>query len=111
MELPLACNEREFTIKEMIGKKAVSIDDIHIGEIIKIIDQSDSSKDDPNKICDIENDLFQIVVIINPEIFPALNEPTEILFSSQTLEKVVPDGIKLKLSKDMINTTIESSLK
>ena len=54
VELPLACNEREFTIKEMIGKKAVSIDDIHIGEIIKIIDQSDSSKDDPNKICDIE---------------------------------------------------------
>jgi len=107
----LASDEREFTITEMIGKKAMSSDNIPIGQITKIIDQSDNDKDNTNRICDIENDLFQIVVALSPDIFNALNESTEILFSSQTLEKVVPEGIKLKLSKDAINSTIEASLK
>ncbi|NHJ04079.1 MAG: hypothetical protein EAX90_04605 [Candidatus Heimdallarchaeota archaeon] len=107
----MSCDEREFTITEMIGKKAMSSDNIPIGQITKIIDQSDNDKDKTDKICDIENDLFQIVVALSPDIFNALNESTEILFSSQTLEKVVPEGIKLKLSKDTINSTIEASLK
>ncbi|NHJ87584.1 MAG: hypothetical protein FK734_19135 [Asgard group archaeon] len=98
----MACNEGEFTIAEMIGKNAVSADEIPVGEITKIIDQPDGSNDDPNKICDIKTDLFQIVVKLSPEVFPVLNEPTEILFSSQTLEKVVSSGIQLKLTKDMI---------
>jgi hypothetical protein len=109
--LSLACDENIFTIVEMIGKKAVSGDNIAIGKITKIIDQSDSDKDDTSRICDIREDLFQVVVELDPTIFQALNEPTEILFSSQTLEKVVDEGIQLKLTKDIINSTIESSLK
>ena len=106
----MACEETEFKIAEMIGKSVFSNDDIIIGKITKIIDQSDSDKDDPNKICDIEKDLFQVVTELSPDVFPALKEPTEILFSSQTLDSVVADGIKLKLTKDNINATIESSL-
>jgi len=106
----LACDENVFTISEMIGKKAVSSDNIVIGKITKIIDQSDSDKDDTNRLCDIREDLFQIVVELDHAIFSALNEPTEILFSSQTLEKVVEEGIQLKLTKDIINSTIESSM-
>lgn len=102
--------EREFTIAEMIGKSAVSSDEIPIGKIAKIIDQSDSSSDDPNKLCDIQNDLFQVVVELDPNQFSALNEPTEILFSSQTLEKVVEQGIQLKLPKSFIDNQIQSSL-
>ena len=94
----------------MIGKKAVSGDNVAIGKITKIIDQSDSEKDDTTKICDIREDLFQVVVELDPEIFKTLNEPTEILFSSQTLEKVVEEGIQLKLTKEIINKTIESSI-
>jgi len=106
----LACDENIFTISEMIGKKAVSGDNIAIGKITKIIDQADSEKDDTTKICDIREDLFQVVVELDPAIFSALKEPTEILFSSQTLEKVVEDGIQLKLTKEIINNTLESSL-
>ncbi|NHJ31826.1 MAG: hypothetical protein FK732_03090 [Asgard group archaeon] len=106
----MACDENVFTISEMIGKKAISGDNVTIGKITKIIDQSDSDQDDTSKICDIREDLFQIVVELNPTIFNALNEPTEILFSSQTLEKVVEEGIQLKLTKDKINNTIESSM-
>ena len=106
----MACDENVFTISEMIGKKAVSGDNIVIGKITKIIDQSDSDKDDTTRICDIREDLFQIVVELDPAIFQALNELTEILFSSQTLEKVVEDGIQLKLTKDIINSTLESSM-
>lgn len=106
----MACDENVFTISEMIGKKAVSGDNVAIGKITKIIDQSDSEKDDTTKICDIREDLFQVVVELDPEIFKTLNEPTEILFSSQTLEKVVEEGIQLKLTKEIINKTIESSI-
>ena len=106
----MACDENVFTITKMIGKKAVSGDNIVIGKITKIIDQSDSDKDDTTKICDIREDLFQIVVELDPAIFQSLNEPIEILFSSQTLEKVVEDGIQLKLTKDIINSTLESSM-
>ncbi len=108
--LSLACDENVFIISEMIGKKAVSGDNLEIGKITKIIDQSDSDKDDTSKICDIREDLFQIVVELDPAIFNALTEPIEILFSSQTLEKVVENGIQLKLTKDIINKTIESSM-
>ena len=103
--------EREFTIAEMIGKQAVSSDGIPLGKITKIIDQSDSNADDPNKLCDIENDLFQIVVELNPDQFNVLNEATEILFSSQTLEKVVEQGIQLKLLKNFIDNQIQNSLR
>ncbi|MHA1531377.1 MAG: hypothetical protein ACTSR6_05190 [Candidatus Heimdallarchaeota archaeon] len=106
----MACDENIFTISEMIGKKAVSGDNIAIGKITNIIDQADSEKDDTTKICDIREDLFQVVVELDPAIFNALKEPTEILFSSQTLEKVVEDGIQLKLTKEIINNTLESSL-
>ena len=106
----MACDENVFTISEMIGKKAVSSDNVTIGKITKIIDQSNSDQDDTTKLCDIQNDLFQIVVELDPVIFNALDEPAEILFSSQTLEKVVEDGIQLKLTKDIINNTLESSM-
>ena len=106
----LACDENVFTISEMIGKKAFSGENIAIGKITKIIDQSDRKKDDTTTTCDIREDLFQVVVELDPAIFNALNEPTEILFSSQTLEKVVEDGIQLKLTKEIINNTIESSM-
>ncbi|NHJ39567.1 MAG: hypothetical protein FK731_05990 [Asgard group archaeon] len=101
--------ERTFTISEMIGKKTFSADDVAIGKITKIIDQSDNTQDDPNKLCDIEKDLFQIVVEIDHSIFNVLNESMEVLFSSQTLDSVVEEGIKLKLPKDLINSYIEQS--
>lgn len=101
--------ERIFTISEMLGKKAFSADDIAIGKITKIIDQSDSEQDNPNKLCDIEKDLFQIVVEIDHTIFDVLNESMEVLFSSQTLEIVVEEGIKLKLPKELINSYIKQS--
>lgn len=102
--------EREFKVSEMIGKLAVSADEVPLGKITKIIDQSDSAADDPNKLCDIQNDLFQIVVELNPQRFTGLNDPTEILFSSQTLEKVVEQGIQLKLPKNYIDNQIKSSM-
>ena len=101
--------ERIFTISEMLGKKAFSVDDVAIGKITKIIDQSDSEQDNPNKLCDIEKDLFQIVVEIDHTIFDVLNESMEVLFSSQTLEIVVEEGIKLKLPKELINSYIKQS--
>jgi len=97
-------------MSEMIGKKAFSADNIPLGKITKIIDQSDREQDDPNKLCDIEKDLFQVVVELTPDIFPELAEPTEILFSSQTLSKVVEDGIQLKLQKETISATLKRSL-
>ncbi|HUT81402.1 MAG TPA: hypothetical protein VMZ29_09395 [Candidatus Bathyarchaeia archaeon] len=102
--------EREFTISEMIGKGAFSSDEIVIGKITKIIDQSDSEQDNPEKLCDIEKDLFQVVVMLDHTVFSSLNESAEILFSSQTLEKVIDGGIQLKLSKDAIDSTIKASL-
>ncbi|MHA1213462.1 MAG: hypothetical protein ACTSSH_13510 [Candidatus Heimdallarchaeota archaeon] len=102
--------EREFTVSEMLGKSVFSSENIAIGEITKIIDQTDNDQDDPNKLCDIEKDLFQVVVQLDHTIFPALAESAEILFSSQTLEKVVEQGIQLKLSKDAINSTLQASL-
>jgi len=103
-------HERTFTMSEMIGKKAFSADNIPLGKITKIIDQSDNEQDDPNKLCDIEKDLFQVVVELTPDVFPELSEPTEILFSSQTLSKVVEDGIQLKLQKETISATLKRSL-
>jgi len=102
--------KRTFTKSEMIGKNAFSADAVPLGKITKIIDQSDSEHDDPNRLCDIEKDLFQIVVELSPEIFPELSEPTEILFSSQTLSKVVEDGIQLKLQKEAISSTLKKAL-
>jgi hypothetical protein len=93
----------------MIGKKAFSAEDIAIGKITKIIDQSDSAQDDTNKLCDIEKDLFQIVVEIDHSLFSVLNESMEVLFSSQTLDIVVEEGIKLKLPKELISSYIEQS--
>ena len=101
--------EREFTKTEMIGKSAFSNDDVVIGEITKIIDQRDTDQDDPNIICDIEKDLFQIVVNLNPTIFPSIDEETKILFSSQTLDVVVEAGIKLKVTKEELDKLIEGS--
>ncbi len=103
-------SEREFTISEMIGKNAYSSDETVIGKITKIIDQSDSSHDNPEKLCDIENDLFQVVVLLDHLVFSSLQESAEILFSSQTLEKVINGGIQLKLSKEAIDSTIKASL-
>jgi len=108
MVLSLDC-EREFTITEMIGKKAFSQDDVAIGEITKIIDQRDNEQDNIELICDIEKDLFQIVVNLNPSLFPSIDEETKILFSSQTLDKVVAEGIKLKVSKVELDKLIEGS--
>ncbi len=108
MVLSLDC-EREFTITEMIGKKAFSQDDVAIGEITKIIDQRDNEQDNIELICDIEKDLFQIVVNLNPSLFPSIDEETKILFSSQTLDKVVNEGIKLKVSKVELDKLIEGS--
>ncbi|NHK31362.1 MAG: hypothetical protein FK730_08425 [Asgard group archaeon] len=102
-------SKRTFTVSEMLGKKAFSADDVTIGKITKIIDQSDSAHDDPNKLCDIEKDLFQIVVEIDHSIFSVLNESMEVLFSSQTLDIVVEEGIKLKLPKELISSYIEQS--
>ncbi|MBN1330070.1 MAG: hypothetical protein JXA54_11410 [Candidatus Heimdallarchaeota archaeon] len=102
--------EREFTISEMIGKSAFSSDEIVIGKITKIIDQSDTDQDNPEKLCDIEKDLFQVVVLLDHLVFSSLQESSEILFSSQTLEKVINNGIQLKLTKDAIDSTIKASL-
>ena len=107
----MACDENQFTIAEMIGKSATSSENVVIGKITKIIDQSDSDEDDTSRICDIQNDFFQVVVQLDPDVFPALNEVAEILFSSQTLDKVVESGIQLKLTKDKINESIEASMR
>jgi hypothetical protein len=94
----------------MIGKDAVSADDVVIGKIVEIIDQSDSEQDDPNKLCDIEKDLFQVGVELDAAIFPALSENLKILFSSQVLDKVVENGIKLKFPQEYINTQIKQQI-
>ena len=101
--------EREFKKGEMIGKSTFSNDDIDIGKITKIIDQRDTDQDDPNILCDIEKDLFQIVVNLNPTIFPSIDEETAILFSSQTLDSVVSAGIKLKVTKEELDKLIKGS--
>jgi hypothetical protein len=93
----------------MIGKSAFSNDDVAIGKITKIIDQRDTDQDDPNILCDIEKDLFQIVVNLNPSIFPSIDEETAILFSSQTLDSVVTEGIKLKVTKEELDKLIKGS--
>ncbi len=107
----MAGDENQFTIAEMIGKNATSTDNIIVGKITKIIDQSDSDEDDTTRICDIQTDFFQVVVQLDPAVFPALSEATDILFSSQTLEKVLETGIQLKLTKDKINESIEASIR
>jgi hypothetical protein len=104
----LSC-ERVFTKSEIIGKGVISADDIVIGKIVEIIDQSDSDQDDPNKLCDIDKDLFQVGVEFDPAVFPALNEPMKILISSQMLEGVTEQGIKLKVPKDYLNAQIEQA--
>ena len=101
--------EREFKKAEMIGKSAFSNDDVDIGKITKIIDQRDTDQDDPNILCDIEKDLFQIVVNLSPTIFPSIDEETAILFSSQTLDSVVAGGIKLKVTKEELYKLITGS--
>ena len=103
--------KKTFTISEMVGKKVFSSDNLTIGNITKIIDQPDSKKDDSSKLCDIQSDLFQVVVKLDNKVFTSLKEPMEILFSSMTLDKIVEDGIKLKLSKDTINAHIKNSLR
>lgn len=94
----------------MIGKQTFTINDEVVGKITKIIDQPDTHQDDLEVVCDIDKDLFQVVVQISPEVYPILKEPTEILFSSQTLNKVVPNGIQLKLTKEIIEKHIETSM-
>jgi hypothetical protein len=104
----LSC-ERVFTISEVIGKVVISADDVVIGKIVEIIDQSDNDQDDLSKLCDIDKDLFQVGVELDPAIFTALSEPMKILLSSQVLEGVTEQGIKLKLPKDYLNSQIEQS--
>ncbi|NHJ48761.1 MAG: hypothetical protein FK733_13330 [Asgard group archaeon] len=101
--------ERVFSKSEIIGKGVISADDVVIGKIVEIIDQPDNDQDDTNKLCDIDKDLFQVGVELDPTIFPALTEPMKILFSSQVLEGVTEQGMKLKFPKDYLNSQIEQS--
>lgn len=103
-------SEKKFTVLEMIGKTAFTSDDVIIGKITKIIDQKDSEEDDAGFLGDIKTDLFQIVVEIDPKKFTALSEPTEILFSSQTIDNVSESGFKLLLTKETIDSYIEKGL-
>ncbi len=104
-------SEKKFTVLEMIGKAAfANNDDIIIGKVIKIIDQKDSEDDDESLLGDIKTDLFQIVVEIDSEKFTAVSEPTEILFSSQTIESVSESGFKLLLTVETIESYLEKGL-
>ena len=103
--------EKKFTVKEMIGKSAFTTDEIVIGKITKIIDQKDTEDDDECYLGDIKTDLFQIVVEINPEKFTTLSEPTEVLFSSQTIDNVSESGFKLLLTKETIDSYIAQGIK
>lgn len=103
-------SEKKFTVLEMIGKTAFSNDDVTIGKVTKIIDQKDSEDDDKCLLGDIKTDLFQIVVEIDPEKFTVLSEPTEILFSSQTIDSVSENGFKLLLTKESIESYLEKGL-
>ncbi|MFW9922594.1 MAG: hypothetical protein ACFFDW_04805 [Candidatus Thorarchaeota archaeon] len=100
---------KQYTIPEMIGKGVFTNDNVLIGKVTKIIDQPDSEIDNECLLGDIKTDLFQIVVELQPNIFERLTEPTEILFSSQTIEKVSDEGFKLVLSKTSIDSYISQS--
>ena len=94
----------------MIGKDAFTSDDVVIGKITKIIDQKDIDSDDAGYLGDIKTDLFQIVVELDPEKFSTISEPTEILFSSQTIDSVSEIGFKLLLNKETIDSYIQQGL-
>ncbi len=95
----------------MIGKAAfANNEDTSIGRVTKIIDQKDSDEDNECLLGDIKSDLFQIVVKIDSKKFAMLSEPTEILFSSQTIESVSKRGFKLLLTKEAIESYLEKDL-
>ena len=94
----------------MIGKTAFTSDEVTIGKITKIIDQKDAESDDSSYLGDIKTDLFQIVVELDPDKFSTISEPTEILFSSQTIDSVSESGFKLLLNKETIDSYIQQGL-
>lgn len=100
---------KKITVNEMIGKGAFTSDNIKIGRITKIIDQPDSEIDDKSCLGDIRTDFYQIVVELSPEHFTSLVEPTEILFSSQTISEIFDDGFKLLLTKASIDSYISQA--
>ncbi|MBD3191520.1 MAG: hypothetical protein GF308_12800 [Candidatus Heimdallarchaeota archaeon] len=100
--------EKKYTIKELIGKNTFTSDGVNIGKIVNVIDQPDSEEDDDQQLGDITQDLFQIVVELNPEVFPVLQGASpEVLFSSQTINKVFNEGAELKLTKELIENHLK----
>lgn len=100
--------EKKYAIKDLIGKSAFTSDGINIGKIVNVIDQPDSSRDDEQQLGDIEQDLFQIVVELDPGVFPVLQGASpEILFSSQTINKLFGEGAELKLTKELIENHLK----